>query len=81
MFGESSSEDEDGDCTGHCRGHKGNCYRADGGNNPGNVFTHSMFLCFNSSLESSLSHNLVSTRYYWYTGRPQYMRPAIRIGI
>ena len=34
MFGESSSEDE-GDNTGHCRGHKGHCYRADGGNEPG----------------------------------------------
>ena len=34
MFGESSSEDE-GDDTGHCRGHKGHCYRADGGNDPG----------------------------------------------
>ena len=34
MFGESSSEDEDE--TGHCRGHKGHCYKADGGNNPGN---------------------------------------------
>ncbi|XP_060595767.1 E3 ubiquitin-protein ligase PPP1R11-like [Ruditapes philippinarum] len=28
MFGESS--DEDDDCTGHCRGHKGKCYKGDG---------------------------------------------------
>ncbi|XP_064615924.1 E3 ubiquitin-protein ligase PPP1R11-like isoform X2 [Liolophura sinensis] len=32
LFGESSSEDEDGDdhdCTSHCRGHRKKCFRAD----------------------------------------------------
>lgn len=29
MFGESSDEEDD-DETGHCRGHKGKCYRSDG---------------------------------------------------
>ncbi|KAH3798056.1 E3 ubiquitin-protein ligase PPP1R11-like [Dreissena polymorpha] len=32
MFGESSDEEEDHDCTGHCRGHKDKCYRGDEGN-------------------------------------------------